>query len=69
MAMAAAWPSLHEPSTNPLTKSSMWARVKLVTRDDAYEPDKAVTAVKALNQTDKVFALTGAVAKPTGCRC
>ncbi|MDD2926807.1 ABC transporter substrate-binding protein [Rhodoferax sp.] len=40
--------------------------LKLVTRDDGYEPDKAVAAVKALIQEDKVFALAGAVGTPTG---
>jgi ABC-type branched-subunit amino acid transport system substrate-binding protein len=40
--------------------------LKLVTRDDAYEPDKAVAAVKALIRDDKVFALAGAVGTPTG---
>lgn len=40
--------------------------IKLVTRDDGYEPEKAVAAVKALIQEDKVFALAGAVGTPTG---
>lgn len=40
--------------------------IKLLTRDDGYEPDKAVAAVKALIQEDKVFALAGAVGTPTG---
>jgi len=40
--------------------------VKLITRDDGYEPDKAVAAVKTLLQQDKVFALTGSVGTPTG---
>ncbi|MDD2809138.1 ABC transporter substrate-binding protein [Rhodoferax sp.] len=40
--------------------------IKLVTRDDGYEPDKAVAAVKALIEQDKVFALAGSVGTPTG---
>jgi len=40
--------------------------IKLITRDDGYEPDKAVAAVKALIAEDKVFALIGSVGTPTG---
>ena len=40
--------------------------LKLVTRDDGYEPDKAAAAVKALIREDKVFALAGSVGTPTG---
>ena len=40
--------------------------LKLVTRDDGYEPEKATAAVKALIFEDKVFALIGAVGTPTG---
>jgi ABC-type branched-subunit amino acid transport system substrate-binding protein len=40
--------------------------LKLITRDDAYEPDKAAAAVRALIREDKVFALAGAVGTPTG---
>lgn len=40
--------------------------IKLVTRDDGYEPEKAIAAVKALIQEDKVFALAGSVGTPTG---
>ena len=39
--------------------------IKLVTRDDGYEPEKAVAAVKALINDDKVFALAGSVGTPT----
>lgn len=39
--------------------------IKLVARDDGYEPDKAVAAVKALIEEDKVFALVGSVGTPT----
>ncbi len=41
-------------------------QVKLVTRDDGYEPEKAAAAVKALINDDKVFALAGSVGTPTG---
>lgn len=41
-------------------------QLKLVVRDDGYEPDKAKAAVKALIEEDKVFALIGAVGTPTG---
>lgn len=41
-------------------------QLKLVTRDDGYEPVKAVAAVKALIHEDKVFALIGSVGTPTG---
>lgn len=40
--------------------------IKLLTRDDGYEPEKAAAAVKALIHEDKVFALAGAVGTPTG---
>jgi len=39
--------------------------IKLVSRDDGYEPDKAAAAVKALIEEDKVFALVGSVSTPT----
>ena len=41
-------------------------RLKLVARDDGYEPEKAKAAVKALIEEDKVFALIGSVGTPTG---
>lgn len=40
--------------------------IKLLTRDDGYEPEKAAAAAKALIQEDKVFALAGSVGTPTG---
>ena len=40
-------------------------KLKLVSRDDGYEPEKAVVAVKALIEDDKVFALIGSVGTPT----
>ncbi|MEO8119590.1 MAG: ABC transporter substrate-binding protein [Rhodoferax sp.] len=40
--------------------------IKLLTRDDGYEPEKAVAAVRALIREDKVFALAGSVGTPTG---
>ncbi len=40
--------------------------IRLVTRDDAYEPEKAAAAVKALINEDRVFALAGSVGTPTG---
>lgn len=40
--------------------------IKLITRDDGYEPEKAAAAVKALIHEDKVFALAGSVGTPTG---
>ena len=40
-------------------------QLKLVSRDDGYEPDKAAAAVKALIEEDKVFALIGSVGTPT----
>ena len=39
--------------------------LKLIARDDGYEPEKAVVAVKALIEQDKVFALIGSVGTPT----
>lgn len=39
--------------------------IRLKTRDDGYEPNKTVVAVKALIQQDKVFALAGSVGTPT----
>jgi ABC-type branched-subunit amino acid transport system substrate-binding protein len=41
-------------------------QIKLVTRDDGYEPEKSKAAVKALIEEDKVFALIGSVGTPTG---
>jgi len=40
--------------------------IKLITRDDGYEPEKAAAAVNALINEDKVFALAGSVGTPTG---
>lgn len=40
-------------------------QLKLVSRDDGYEPERAVAAVKALINEDKVFALVGSVGTPT----
>ncbi len=39
--------------------------LKLVSRDDGYEPEKAAAAVKTLIEEDKVFALIGSVGTPT----
>jgi branched-chain amino acid transport system substrate-binding protein len=41
-------------------------QLKLVTRDDGYEPEKAKEAVKALIEQEKVFAFVGSVGTPTG---
>ncbi len=40
--------------------------IKLVARDDGYEPAKTVVSIKALIDDDKVFALAGTVGTPTG---
>lgn len=40
--------------------------IKLMTRDDGYEPEKAAAAARALIREDKVFALAGSVGTPTG---
>lgn len=40
-------------------------QLKLVSRDDGYEPEKAAVAVKALIEEDKVFSLIGSVGTPT----
>jgi branched-chain amino acid transport system substrate-binding protein len=40
-------------------------QIKLVSRDDGYEPEKAVLAVKALLNDDQAFALIGSVGTPT----
>ncbi|MDO9195654.1 ABC transporter substrate-binding protein [Rhodoferax sp.] len=40
--------------------------IKLITRDDGYEPEKAAAAARALIREDKVFALAGSVGTPTG---
>jgi ABC-type branched-subunit amino acid transport system substrate-binding protein len=40
-------------------------QIKLIARDDSYEPEKAAAAVKALIEEDKVFALIGSVGTPT----
>jgi len=41
-------------------------QLKLVSRDDGYEPEKSKAAVRALIEEDNVFALIGAVGTPTG---
>jgi ABC-type branched-subunit amino acid transport system substrate-binding protein len=41
-------------------------QLKLATRDDSYEPEKAKAAVTGLIEQDQVFALVGAVGTPTG---
>jgi ABC-type branched-subunit amino acid transport system substrate-binding protein len=41
-------------------------QLKLVTRDDGYEPERSKAAVRALIEDDKVFALIGSVGTPTG---
>jgi ABC-type branched-subunit amino acid transport system substrate-binding protein len=41
-------------------------QLRLVTRDDGYEPEKAKSAVRALIDDEKVFALIGSVGTPTG---
>jgi branched-chain amino acid transport system substrate-binding protein len=41
-------------------------QLRLVARDDGYEPEKSKVAVKALIEEDKVFALIGSVGTPTG---
>ena len=40
-------------------------QLKLVSRDDGYEPERALAAAKALISEDKVFALIGSVGTPT----
>jgi branched-chain amino acid transport system substrate-binding protein len=39
--------------------------LKLISRDDAYEPDRSIVQTTKLIQDDKVFALIGAVGTPT----
>ena len=40
-------------------------KLKLVSVDDGYEPEKSIAATKKLIETDKVFALIGTVGTPT----
>ena len=40
-------------------------KLKLISIDDGYEPDKAIAATKKLIEQDKVFALMGPVGTPT----
>jgi ABC-type branched-subunit amino acid transport system substrate-binding protein len=40
-------------------------KLKLVSLDDGYEPDRSIAATKKLIEEDKVFALIGAVGTPT----
>jgi branched-chain amino acid transport system substrate-binding protein len=40
-------------------------KLTLVSRDDGYEPDRAITETKKLIEQDKVFALIGPVGTPT----
>ncbi len=40
-------------------------QIKLVSRDDGYEPDRSIAETKKLIEEDKVFALVGPVGTPT----
>ena len=40
-------------------------KIKLISKDDGYEPDKAIANTKALINDDKVFMLVGEVGTPT----
>ena len=40
-------------------------KLKLISRDDGYEPDRSIAAVKTLIEKDKVFAIIGPVGTPT----
>jgi ABC-type branched-subunit amino acid transport system substrate-binding protein len=40
-------------------------KLKLISENDGYEPDRAITATKKLIEENKVFALIGAVGTPT----
>lgn len=40
-------------------------KLKLISVDDGYEPEKSIAATKTLIETDKVFALIGGVGTPT----
>lgn len=40
-------------------------KLKLISVDDGYEPDKSIAATRKLIETDKVFALVGPVGTPT----
>src|SRR5246127_3509454 len=40
-------------------------KLKLVSIDDGYEPDKSIAAVKKLIEDEKVYALIGPVGTPT----
>jgi len=40
-------------------------KLKLISRDDGYEPDRAIAETKKLIEEDKVFALIGPVGTPT----
>jgi branched-chain amino acid transport system substrate-binding protein len=40
-------------------------KLKLISVDDGYEPDKSIVATRKLIEDDKVFALVGAVGTPT----
>ena len=43
-------------------------KVKLVSRDDGYEPDKTIACVNQLIQQDKVFGMAFFVGTPTGAK-
>ena len=40
-------------------------KIKLISYDDGYEPDRSIAQVKKLIKTDRVFGLIGAVGTPT----
>src|SRR5579871_3616266 len=40
-------------------------KLKLISVNDGYEPDRAIAATKKLIEEDKVFALIGSVGTPT----
>ena len=54
------------PSTEINAKGGVHGRkLKLISRDDGYDPDRSVGQTKRLIEEDKVFALIGAVGTPT----
>src|SRR5262245_13479341 len=40
-------------------------KLKLISRDDGYEPDRSIAQTRKLIEEDKIFALIGAVGTPT----
>ena len=57
-----SWPTLERP----ITRGGINGRkISLISKDDGYEPDRAIANTRNLIEKDKVFLLIGEVGTPT----